>query len=241
MKFNSTLILVILILLLLGGGFIGYNYMNNKVEDARIDLRKERIKNDTLQILADGQARKLVADTLTKKQLRKKVDSLQIAYDGKPVTITQIVVTPKDSKKEIDSIIIGNEEIKVVDFYPQKDNYFVKYSNTINTLTKEGNSNWKFGKINLDLLITQKKDGTYEANMKAPAFIAINSLDVQSQPIDPIVSDNFGVLLGAGYGRDFGLGTDYLRVDGGIRFKKTYLMIGGNTNKQADIGLKYEF
>jgi hypothetical protein len=98
-----------------------------------------------------------------------------------------------------------------------------------------------FSDVKIDLAISQNKDGTYEANMKAPNFIQINSLDVQSTPIEPIKVDNFGILIGGGYGKDFGTGINYLEVGGGIRLKKFYIELEGNTNKQADIGIKFEF
>lgn len=241
MKVNVTTVLVVIILLLIGVGFIGDNYYKGKVERANIELRKEKIKNDTLTILANGQARKLVADTLTIRQFKHKLDSLQIAFDGKPISITGIRIKPKASAKPIDTIYIGEEEVKVVDYYPKKENFFVEYRNTINTLTGKGNSDWKFTELGLDLLITQNDDGTYEANMVAPDFVTITSLEVQSLPITPLAQDNFGILLGAGYGKDFGTGMNYAEIGGGIRFKKIYIDLEVNTNKQADIGLKFEF
>ena len=241
MKINLTAILVIIILLLIGAGFIGQNYYKGKLEKTTIELRKERIKNDTLQILADGQGRKLVADTLTIKQLKHKIDSLEIELDGRPVSVTEIEIKPKDAVKVTDSIYINEGIAYIEDYYPTKSDFFLKYTNNFTLENPLGNSKFQWVIIKVDLAISQNKDGTYEANMKAPDFVQINSLEVQATPIEPVKVDNFGILLGAGYGKDFGTGTNYLKVGGGVRFKKFYIDLEGNTNKQADIGIKFEF
>lgn len=227
---------------MIGVGFVGHNYYENRIDKVQVDLRKERIKNDTLQILADGQARKLIADTLTIKQLESKVDSLKIELKGRPILVGEVEIQPRDTVKIIDTVYIKDDTLSVVDYYPNSEEYFVEYKNTINLLTGKGNSTWTFKEIKLDLVVSENKDGTYETNMKAPDFVKINSLDVQSLPLDPSNQrDDFGILLGGGYGKDFGTGTNYLEVGGGIRYKKFYIDIEGNTNKQADIGVKFEF
>jgi hypothetical protein len=241
MKINLTLILTVIILLLIGVGFFGYNYYEDKLENKSIELRKEKIKNDTLKILTNGQARKLVADTLTIKQLRSKIDSLGIELDGRPELVTDTEIKPKDTIKVTDTLYVNEGVAYIEDYYPTKNNFFLKYTNEFKLDNPVGNSKFEWNSIKIDLAISQNKDGTYEANMKAPDFIQINSLDVEATPIDRVETDDFGILLGAGYGKDFGTGTNYLEVGGGVRFKKFYIDLEGNTNKQADIGIKFEF
>ena len=239
MKFNVTTILVILILLLIGAGFIGYNIMDNKVEDANDKIRNTTIAADSLR-LENGIYKKLVADTLEIKELKELVKELQIKVEN-PIIVERIVVKPADTVKDIDSIYINEGKAIITDFYPNKDNYFVRYQNEFTLENPKGKSEWKFNELPIDIVIGEKEDGTFEANLKAPDFIKVGKLDVSGIRIKPDKVDNFGVLLGAGYGKDFGTGTDYLEVGGGMRFKKTYLILEGNTNKQADIGLKFEF
>ena len=55
--------------------------VKKKLEKAQIELRTTKIKNDTLVQINDRQYTKLVADTLTEKQLRKKIDSFGVTIN----------------------------------------------------------------------------------------------------------------------------------------------------------------
>ena len=214
---------------------------DNRIDNIEIELRKERIKNDSLVILATGQARRLVADTLTQRELRSKINELGLEIRGLERSITQIGLRPKDTVKEVDTVLINEGEILITDYYPSMEDFFIKYNNTIDIETQKGNSTWTFSDLEIDLAISQNDDGTFEANMRAPDFITINSLDVQATPMTPIKRDNFGILLGGGIGQDFRDDSNYIKLGAGVRFKKTYLMLEANSNKQADVGIKYEF
>ena len=53
-------------------------FTDKSQEKLRRELRVEKIKNDTLTKIKEGLYTKLVADTLTKRELRQKVDSLKL-------------------------------------------------------------------------------------------------------------------------------------------------------------------
>lgn len=239
MKINTTLILVIIILLLIGAGFVGYNYMQDKVEDAQTELRVAKIKADSLR-KENGIYKKLVGDTSSMRELKRLVKDLQIKVEN-PIIVERIVMQPADTVKEIDSIFINEGKAIITDFYPNKDNYFVRYQNEFTLENPKGTSTWKFSELPIDIVIGEKDDGTFEANLKAPDFIKVGKLDISGLALKPEKKDNFGILLGAGVGKDFGTQENYLEVGGGVRLNKFYIDIEGNTNKQADIGLRFEF
>lgn len=240
MNFNikNIAIIVLLIIIFLAGFFVSKHFSKNKIED----LRKEIIKNDSLVQIDSVTYKKLVADTLTKRQLRKEIKDLKVSLKD-PKTITKIKFVPRDIiKKEIDTVTITKDTIiNVVDFYPNKSNPFIRYSAQINYPSKNSFSNWEFYPQNINLVIGKNDIGMYEVVSKVPEFIKINSVDVLSKPITANKKDNFGFLFGAGYGKDFRFNTEYLTANAGIRFKKTYILFNINTNETANIGLNFEF
>lgn len=239
MKLNTTSILIIIIIALLGIGFFTYNRMQNKIDESREEVRKSIIKQDSLRYV-NGEYRRLVGDTATVKELRDRIRELQLQVED-PIIIEKIVFKPVDTVKLIDSIYINEGIAYIDDYYPNKENYYVRYSNHFSLDNLTGNSEWRWQNIDIDLAISQNEDGTFETTLRAPEFIRINQLEVTALPLTPYKPDNFGILLGAGYGSDFVNGQNYVKVSAGIRYKKTYLEVQGNSNKQADLGVKFEF
>lgn len=239
MKVNLTLILFIIIAILLTIGFIGYNNMQNKIEEAQQEYRQSIIRNDSLR-LENGRYKKLVGDTATVRQLRERIAELELEVKD-PVIIEQIVMRPSDTIKIVDSIYVNEGEVYITDYYPNKSDYFVRYSNNFNLETLQGQGKWQWRDIEINLAISENEDGTFETTMQGPEFITVGRLDVTSLPLSPQKPDNFGILLGGGIGQDFRDDSNYIKLGAGVRFKKTYLMLEANSNKQADVGIKYEF
>lgn len=203
-------------------------------------VRIEKIKNDSLVNLGEGMYTKLVADTLTLKQLNKLNDSLKLELKN-PKIITEIVTIIKEIEKPIDNVQVKDSIVTIEDFYPSKKDKFITYNSKININTSKGIGKFRFEKLPITLGIGQNKDGTYYVNTKLPEFMEVTKLDVQSQPIVEEVEDNFGWLVGVGAGNDYQYGNKYLTLSTGIRYKKLYLEVEGATNKTLEVGIKTEF
>jgi hypothetical protein len=236
-----TLILVLVILLLLTAGFIGKSYYERKLQKKDEAYKTEVLKNDSLQRISDTQYRKLVADTLKLKEVQKLVDSLGIQLDTKPKVVFQTEFVPVEIEKPVDSISIIDDIISIVDYYPQKENYFIRYQNKVSLLDKKGNSIFSFNPVDISIVLSQREDGLFQSDVKVPDFLSVGDVDIRSTPLEPTGVDNFGLLLGAGLGKDFKTEETFLRVSGGLRFKKFYLDVGANTNQVIDAGIKFEF
>ena len=221
---------------------VGEHFYYKKTEELRAEIKKERIRADELIKVNEGYYQKLVADTLTKKQLKKQVDSLQLAVKN-PIIVEKIKFIPKDIEKPVDGIIVKDSIISTEDYYPkQGEDYFVKYTSEINIKTQKGVGKFSFGKpISLNLAIGEQKDGTYRVDTRLPDYINIESIDVQALPMTPQKKDNFGLLIGAGAGKDFKDNSTYLQLTSGIRYKKVYLNIGAGTNKTINGTVTFEF
>ena len=236
-----TIALVILILLLIGGGWIYINSLKQDIADAELSARIEKLRADKLEIISTTQARKLVADSLTQKQLNQRVKELGIELDAKPKIVWKTKFIIKEVEKEVDSVKVDSNSLEVIDYYPAKENYFIRYQNKIDLINGKGNSKWNFKPIVISGAISKRDDGIYQVDFVHPDFLQIDSIDIEATPLDTPKPDNFGVLFGASYGKDFKDDTSYLRLSGGLRFKRFYIDVGGGTNSTIDGGVKYEF
>jgi len=233
-------ILIIVILLIIGGIKLGTTFYNKGKEEANIILRKERLKNDTLVKLNEGLYTKLVADSLTKKELNHLNDSLKLKLKN-PKTITKIVFVPKEIEKDIDNVVQTDSTITINDYYPHKENKFVEYSANIDKVTGKGKGKFSWTPIEFSLGVTENEDGTYSLNTKVPEFMTVTGVHVYSRPIEPTKIDNFGWLIGGGIGTSFKDGNSYYKLSGGVRIKKFYVDIDLGTNGTSELGIKIEF
>lgn len=238
--YNINLYLVFIIIGLLIFGWIAKQEYDKKLEKAYKENRTLKISKDELVKVNDEQYRKLVGDTLTQRQLNKIVDSLKLKLDAKPTTIIETVFVPVNDSGEIDDVIVLNDSITIEDYYPNKENYFVKYFAKIAISTEDGIGEFSFSPIKLNLIISQKEDGIYQLDTKTPNWLLINNINIQSIPLTPTKIDNFGWIVGGGYGKDYNTFENYLKLSAGFRWKKFYLLGNVSTNNNIDIGVNLE-
>lgn len=238
---KTTLILIGVIVLLIMVGFFGKNYYDSKLQTANNKNRTLLISKDSLQKVAEGHYTKLVADTLKQRELNKIIDSLSIKLDAKPKVVTVIEYTPQPKDTETEVTEVTKDSVSIKDYYPNKIDPFIKYSSKISLKTEVGRGRFDFNPFNLSLIVSQKEDGTYRLDTKVPEWLEVNDIQVQSTPLTPTKPDNFGWILGASYGKDYSDFSNYLRLNGGFRFKKFYVIGGASTNKNIDIGINLEF
>lgn len=243
MKKSTKIIIAVVVLLLLIGGTAWYVHsLQQKLDEANITIRKDKIKMDTLVMISPTQYRKLVADTLKARDLEKLVKELGIQLDAKPKIIYKTKIIIREVEKETDSVKIENDTLTIDSYYPQKENYFARYQNTVDLLKEKGMEKWSFNPVDIAIVLSQRKDGIWVSDIKTPPYMTVGSVDVQATPLETPKVDNFGFLIGAGYGHSFKEGQeDYMRISGALRFKKIYFEVGGSTNSTVDGGVKYEF
>lgn len=237
---TKDIIYIIIIILLSLGAYKLSDYLNKKkIEEKATELREYRIKNNTLVKISEGYYSKLVADTLTKKELREKVRSLELEVEN-PIIVEVIKFVPKEIDTEIGEVEVLNDTIRQTDYYPQKEDYYVKYSSKTNIKTEKGVGNFSFQPQEFKLAIGQKEDGTYEVKTRLPEYFEITGLDVQALPMTPKKKDNFGILLGGGYGQNLTTKEEFLNIQAGVRYKKTYFFLNGGTNNTLNGTLTFE-
>ncbi len=232
--------IIIAVILLFG---VQRKCSQDKISEIKKELRIERLKNDTLQKISDTQYRKLIADTLTQKQLNKRIKELGIALEAKPKVIYNTKIVVKEVDKIVDNIIRDSTSIAINTYYPQKENYFVNYQNKINLKDNTGVEHWKFSPVEISIVLSQRKDGMWQSDIKVPEFMEVGSVDVQATPFEIEKSkkrSTFGLLLGGGAGYDFRTEEIYGRISGDLRIKKFYIGVGAGSNQTVDGGIKIE-
>jgi len=238
----KTIIIIIFAILACIATFKITSYFKDRhIEDTEAKYHAQLLRNDSLVKIKDGLYEKHVADSLTQRDLNRLIDSLKIPVKGTVKQITRLAFQPKTQDTKIDSIKVENDSIHFEDFYPQKKDYFTKYEGKLNTATKSGKGKFSFSPQNINLVITQEADKSYKVTAGVPEYFNITGLDVQSLPIKEPEINNWGTLLGGGLGKDFKDNSWYLKVGGGIRYKKVILQLSGATNKTVDVSTLIEF
>ena len=242
MKLDVNSILIIALVAIAGFLFVRHNNTQRELEETRVAARTAIIAKDSLQKINDGLYTKLVADTLTIKELKKLNDSLGLALEKKPKVIIQTEFLPAPQTGGADVSVVPSGEIKISDRYPKTEEVpFVEYEALVSLEDTTAIGTWKFNPIRINLGIEETEEGLFRVNTKVPDWLQVNSIDVQSLPMTLPTEDKFGWLLGGGYGKDFRNDSNFLYLSGGIRFKKIYLELNGGTNETISTGLKFEF
>ena len=236
---KEIVFIVVLLLFFISGFFVSKHFSDKAKEKIKRELRVERIKNDSIRKISEGHYSKLVADTLTKRQLRDKVKELEFKIEN-PIEAGIIVLdfntlsTRVEAEKK-DSLI------KIKDYYPNKENPFITYSADISTFDYSVRGIFEIKNLELLTAKGSNKDGTTSFEIKVPEFVNISSLDIYRKEAYQPRRGNFGYLLGGQAVMDYSTNEIHAGVNFGVRYKKTYLTVGTATNNTIQTGLTFEF
>lgn len=235
MRVRGTYIIIGILIVSL---FILNKCKNTDIEKLKTDAHKTLLKSDKLRLEKKGIYKKYVTDSLTKKELKDKVRDLQIKVKN-PIIVEKIVFVPKYVKKQADTVYIKGDTVKIVDYYPKKQDAFLRY--TFLKVKDSSESEFKFlKKIKLDLVINQLESGVMEANIKSNDFVKIDKVSVNMLPKEKKEkTKSLGFLLGAGFENNNN--SKGLILNTGLRYKKTYLQVQATTNQSIGVSLTKEF
>jgi hypothetical protein len=223
--------------------FVTKSCYEKEIEKLKAENKKTLLRNDKLVKLNETTYTKYVADSLTKKELQKEVDKLKLKIKN-PKILTRIVYVNKDIEKEIDGIVVNDSIIKILDHYPNKENATITYDASLNVITQKGNSKFSFKEQQLNLVVSQDKNGMWRATLKTPnEYVNINSLDVLTLPsvTEETKLKNFGWLLGGKYNTTLDNDRNNVELLGGFRYKRINVIGSFNTDRQIGAGALFEF
>lgn len=243
MKLNAKTIIIIALCFIVA--FISINATKSiyegKVAKVKRELKNYKIKNDSLTKLADGHYKKLVADTLKKRELRRKVDSLKIEVET-PIVITKTEYKFKD-KETKGGIKQTDSTMSYTDYYPQKENPFIVYQSNINKIKETFKGSFTLNPINIDFVFSKNEDGTYQLDTKLPDFISVKSIDIESTPLDKTFENKsvFTPFAGLKYNHTFASQNPSVELLFGARYRKINLIGSLNTNSYLGLGFLIDF
>lgn len=204
------------------------------------ELRVTKIRHDSIVKITGGYYQKLVADTLTKIQLKRLTSQVIDLKEREPVSITTIEAGPKNLAKEVDKIELKEDSLFVEDYYPNKIKPFLKYTNNISLKTKLGKSNFKFSTIKITQVVTKKENGLYQIDFISPDFIDVRSIDIQSEPMEKKKIDNWGTIIGMDYGKNLNTQKSTFGISVYKRYKKFYIGASIDSEQSVKGGVKIE-
>lgn len=212
--------------------FLLYTTYSHLTDTINSQEKEWRLRTDTLVKINETQYTKLVADTLTKKQLKKVIDSLELENIKKPKTVTVIDWKIKDGQGRVDTLYLpmDGKPLYVSDYYPNKEKPFVNYT------LKDSIGKFKFYPAQISLVVSENPDGTWKTDIKTPEYFEIT--DIKAVGIKrPTIQKTTPFYIGGGIQKQ-GQKTPY-SVNAGVKLGR-YLIIGGyNTESQGELKILY--
>jgi hypothetical protein len=243
MKVDKKAILIIILIFIIG--FITFNFTKSlyqkKVQKAQRELINYKIKADTLARINENQYRKLLADTLTKRELLKKIDSLKIKADN-PIVVTEVLYE-FDKKETEGEIKTTDSTMTFTDYYPDKENPFIKYSAEINKIKNTYKGSFDVKPLSLNLVFSQNKEGVYQLDSKVPDYISISKIDIQSTPLNSVPESKKAITTFAGlkYNNSFLSEDPFIETIVGLRYRRINLIGSLSTNSYLGLGILIDF
>lgn len=254
---NKDNFYLILILALIGG--LGYliwkiELLQKLANERNEDLKKAIISSDTLLMESEGRYAKLVdyynSSQDLNRQLRKSNRDLYKSIksqDEKILSLTSslISLTGKidegfGSVNETDSTQI---DLRLT--YPDQTNPFIMWNGSVDRLTARYQGEWKFGKLPIDIIVTEESRGLWKHRIVGPEWFKVDSLSVNSLPPDEYIQTeekNIQFMVGANYSHSLSpIGTNAVGVGAGINILNQHMILfGANSSQQVTLGYYYK-
>jgi uncharacterized membrane-anchored protein YhcB (DUF1043 family) len=173
---------------------------------------REIVKLDTLKKERDGQYAKLVNyfenDKSLKKDLASKNKELSdlirrkneriLMLNSSIITLEGKINSGLTTPDPVDSSII-NLAIQ----YPNSTDPFINWRGKIFTKTNSYRGEWSFGKLPIQIVLTETERGLWNSRLIGPEWLKVDSIDVKSLPPSDFGKkdnvSNFGLTFGGGY------------------------------------------
>jgi hypothetical protein len=226
--------------------------IKSAAEEQTDALKKSIIKSDSLTKETDGRYAKLVDFYNSQKDMNQRLkDSNKELYDiikkqdERLLSLTNAVVTLRETVNEGIGKINPTDTNKIdLDLrYPEEESPFITWSGWVNRKTAQYRGNWKFGKLPIEIVVTEESRGLWKHRIVGPDWFIVDSLAVNSLP-----PADYGpkekplqFIFGGGYIRSLNRETgDNISIGGGIAIAdKHHLILNATTNR--DIGLNYYY
>lgn len=244
--------IIILVLLLIGAG-VRSAINENRLRDELQASNELVIEKDKTIMEKEGQYAKLVdyfedSKSLmsglkdSNKELAKQINKA----NEKLLQVSDIVATFKEKQDEGDLDQINDSTFNMSLFYPNTEDWFINWDGSIYPQTNTYKGIWKFGKLELQAVLTETERGLWNARLIGPDFLIVDSIQVKSLPpedYDPNKNKNLEFLIGGGYRNSYDKSRpNAITVGGGIQWKnRSVIMIEAGSNSTVGLNYYYKF
>jgi len=250
-KFKDTVLyglIIVLILLLIFGAWRS-NVERRKLEEIIQEGNKMIVKLDKTTKEGDGQYSKLINYFNTEKDLNRELkDQNKDLYnlikkqDEKLLVLNNSILSLKGQINEGFGSV-NQEDTNKIDIelnYPNDKDNFITWDGYVNKENSFYKGEWKFGKLPLQVIMTETNRGLWKSRLVGPKWLTVDSIEVNSLPL-PVKDkkSNLSLILGGGYIKSFNETPNAVSIGAGIRFKDHKLIINGTTNQS--VGFSYYY
>jgi hypothetical protein len=253
-KFYTILMAVMILVILFLAWRIGNLKVNNY--DGIDELRKTIIKNDSLIKIKDGQYTKLVdyynSEKDLKEELKKSNRDLYNTLkkqDEKILSLTTAVISLESSVNKGFGSFNPNDS-NLIDLklkYPTDDEKpFIRWSGSVNKNTAFYNGGWEFGKLPIQIVLTEEKRGLWKTDIVGPKWFKLDSLTIKSLPPEQFVQKierDIQFLVGGMYNSNIvPMVPRSLGFGGGVSYKNKHnLIMNVSSDQSFSVGYYYKF
>jgi hypothetical protein len=252
-------------ILLIGIGVLAILLMISNCKNTRLQekmyeeqqaMNKKIVEMDSTTKEKDGQYAKLVNIYNTErdliKQLRDENKDLSKLIKDQNERLLMINNTVISLQSQIDNGFgqFNPEDSSLIDLelkYPNDTDWFISWDGSIHTGTAHYNGEWKFGKLPLQVVMTETERGIWKSRLIGPDWLLVDSIDVNSIPPEDMGNKpelrNLGFVLGGGYIHSFdkNMTPSAVSLGGGLYFKNHSIILNGTTNRTVGLSYYYRF
>jgi hypothetical protein len=224
--------------------------LKDQISQAQRDiLAADRLKKDD-----DGQYSKLVNFFKTQKELNEQLKKQNIElYERitnqgeRLLMINNSIISLKDeiSQGDVEPDPVDSNIIKLDLKYPNSSESFINWNGKIHTKNLTYLGEWKFGKLPLQVILTETSKGMWSSKLIGPSWLLVDSMTVNSLPPDKIVKPieytNLGLVFGGGFFKSLTTNQGAISIGGGIYYKNNVLVLNAMSNNYVGLHYYYKF
>jgi predicted RND superfamily exporter protein len=251
-NFNTLLLIILIIVVLLLSWKI--NLIKNNNQEVENDLKKSIIQNDKIVKEADGRYSKLIDYYNTENDLKESLkNSNEELYrtlkkqNTQILSLTSVVISLKDSiSKGFGTFNKKDSNLIDLDIkYPEDKNPFIIWKGTVDKRTAFYNGNWVFGKMPIQIILSEDKRGLWKTTVNGPEWFKMDSIKIISLPPDEYSQNELKRLqffVGGGYIKSLSNIPNSISIGGGLSIDgKHNIIVNATTNNQLGVSYFYNF
>jgi hypothetical protein len=230
------------------------NGAKSKSDREIMELRKSIIASDKLTKEADGRYAKLVNYYASEKDLKNQLKGLNEELfhtikkqDERLLSITEAIVT-LESELTAGFGSIDKEDSSKINLalkYPTKGDPFIFWDGKLNRLTTEYNGEFTFGKLPIQIVVTEESRGLWKHRIVGPDWLKVDSLSINSLPPEEYAIETpkkLQWMVGGTYTKSFApMVPNSIGLNVGVNlFENHNVLVGANSSQQVTVGYYYK-